>query len=51
MHFDVLKNLKLGLKVPLVDDLDEVAEHLGPEFVGRVGIVDHCCYVVPELID
>jgi hypothetical protein len=48
MHFDVLEHFDLGVEVPLVDDLEEVAEHLGPELVGRVGLVDTDCDIVFE---
>ena len=47
MHLDVLKNLKLGFEVALMNDLDKIAQHLGPKFVSRVRLVDYCCYIVP----
>ena len=51
MHLDVLKNLKLGFEVSLVDNLDEVAQHLSPELIGWVGLVDYGGDIVPQLID
>jgi hypothetical protein len=50
MHLDVLKNFKLGFEVALMNNFDEVTEHLGPEFICRVGLVNYCGYIVPELI-
>lgn len=50
MHLYVLKNFELSLEVPLMYDLDEIAEHFCPEFVGGVGLVDYCSYVVSELV-
>jgi hypothetical protein len=44
------KNFKLGLEMALMNNFDEVTEHLCPEFICRVGLINYCGYIVPELV-
>lgn len=49
MAFDILQHFQLRLEVSLMDDLDEVAKHISPKFIGGVRLVYDRCDIVFEL--
>lgn len=49
MAFDILQHFQLRFEVSLMDDLDEIAEHISPELVSGVGLVYDGRNIVFEL--
>lgn len=51
MSLQVIKDCHLGVEVALVQHLDEVDQHVGPELIGWVWLEDHHSYVVLQLLN
>lgn len=49
MTFDVLEHFQLRFEVPFMDDPDEIAEHVSPKLIGRIGLENYGGYIVFEL--
>ena len=51
MNFYILKDLNLCFKMSIMRYFQEIAQHLNPKLVGRIGFKHNGCDVIPQRVD